>query len=110
MTHAWKERDLQYVEPPSIWLWGKYVAPVILDLVDTMAQFHAQTMVPILKAFGYMIFMLIRTFFFSWLEDLGRETVQYHQRLQDAAVAAKKSDPKSARLSKGLSVESAISL
>lgn len=106
MTHLWKESERQNIGTPSIWLWGKYVAPVVQDLIDTMDMFRSQTAAPALKAFGCMIAMAIKTFFMAWREALGHARVQYHQNLRDAAPISMEI-PKTPR---GLSIESAVNL
>jgi hypothetical protein len=106
MTHLWKENERQNIGTPSIWLWGKHVAPVVHDLLDTMDLFRSQTALPALKAFGYMVTMVIKTFFLAWREALGHATVQYHLNLRDTADLSKDIP----RTPRGLSLESSLNL
>jgi hypothetical protein len=89
MTHFWKDSERQDVEGTSVWLWGKYVAPVVYDLAETMMMLWEQTCVPAFKAFGYMTYMLVKTCLLSRFEGIGTATAEYHREQKLTALASK---------------------
>jgi hypothetical protein len=65
MTYLWKDSEQQEAAEgaSSIWLWGKYLAPVILDVIETITLLWRQVCVPAFSAFGFMLVIILKTCF-----------------------------------------------
>lgn len=92
MTHFWKEHEQQSTEGASIWLWGKYLAPVVLDLLETIRLLWRQICIPAFKAFGHLLALVVKTCFFICFGSMGKtRTAQSDLEKKLAAIEARES-------------------